>query len=389
MKLLQRIIKINKIQIIGIVRGTEKDAYYFLQTKRKGSKIDFSSPEIANNIDDLFSKLNKAKPVILVIDGKAVITKKISEKLEVDIAWKRNLDLNSIYFTEIRQNDFTYLSICRRSTVDEYISLLKNNGLQLVDFYLGPLTAVFLYPVLNEEVVYANASVLEFKDDVLENITKGSLTSKEYQVAGQGLLNFHIPLYGAAIDYHVNFRELSKAVPIGFNLEEIIYKKGFELFGKIMLVFYFVTLLVSYVATGYYSSENINLNQQSIYSGQTIKQISELQEKKAQKLLLLNQASYLSKQFLNFYTYELVRSIPSTIEINKLEIFPLIQEVRENKKIEMHADIINCKGITASETVFNQWLNILKKMKWIKKFEIVSLEKDKKNFQHFELKIAI
>ena len=51
--------------------------------------------------------------------------------------------------------------------------------------------------------------------------------------------------------------------------------------------------------------------------------------------------------------------------------------------------MIAVKGETFEGLSFNNWLESLKKITWIKKFEIMSLKKDKKNKSQFEIKITL
>lgn len=389
MSLLLKLVKIKKVQVLGVFKTPEEDTYYLLQVKKKHGKIDFALPLIVNNFDQLISKLDRTVPTVLVIDGKGVLNKKIDYKEETDNSWKKSLDPKAIYYTEITASKFSFISFCRRKLIDDQIELLQKKDVQIIDFYLGPLPAIFLHPVIKEEKIYSNHTLLQFNENMIYELKKDTLTEKDYMFDNQTLSKYHLPLYGAALDFFLRLPEIKKTKPESFNEEEIIYKKGFLMLGKAMLIFYLSTLLISYFLTGHFSSKNLELSQKNIFSSQTVKHIQELQEKKEQKLLLLAKTGQLSKHFLNFYTYKLAKSIPSTIEMNVLQIFPVEQEIRSSKKVDIRHNVIICNGITASETAFNKWLNSLKEFKWIEKFEIISLKKDKKNIQHFELKIIV
>jgi Tfp pilus assembly protein PilN len=65
------------------------------------------------------------------------------------------------------------------------------------------------------------------------------------------------------------------------------------------------------------------------------------------------------------------------------------KEIKPTEKVTITSNIISIKGFTASGSSLDNWLSALKVMKWIKKFEIVSIKKDKKNIQQFELKIFL
>ncbi|MCY1460736.1 hypothetical protein D9M71_783200 [compost metagenome] len=75
--------------------------------------------------------------------------------------------------------------------------------------------------------------------------------------------------------------------------------------------------------------------------------------------------------------------------MTELNIAPLKEEYKENKKVLFDSGTIILKGETFQESSFNSWLENLKKMEWLQRFEIVSLKKDKKNKSVFEIKIIL
>ena len=54
-------------------------------------------------------------------------------------------------------------------------------------------------------------------------------------------------------------------------------------------------------------------------------------------------------------------------------------KIKENKKISFEAKSITIKGEMFNESSFNNWMERVKKMNWLRNFEIISFKKDKKN----------
>ena len=84
-----------------------------------------------------------------------------------------------------------------------------------------------------------------------------------------------------------------------------------------------------------------------------------------------------------------MKSVPSDLSLNEVNIIPANKEVKANKKMLFESKTIVVKGETFNESSFNNWMEGLKKMDWIEHFEIISLKKDKKNKSQFEIKITI
>lgn len=390
LKFLSKIIKFNNLLVLGVYKTDDGDMYYSLVIKKKGNTLNIVSSSVYSDLEALVKAIDLNLPVLVLIDGKGILNKKIDINNEIDITWKKNLDFNTIYYTDYKASNATYLSFSRKKTVDEIITNLQKKGLQLIDFYLGPLPSVLLFPTIKESILHSNDTLLKFEQHVLFEITKqtDSLV-KNYTLGDKQISQYHLPLYGAVIHFFLKQKDISKNESVNINTEEIIYKKSFNYFGVGMLVAFFMSLLMSYFLIQYYSAQNIDLNQQNVFSNQTYQQIIKLEAQKEQKMKILNETGQLSKNFLSFYVYKLSASVSPAVQINNLNVFPLSKEIKENEKVSITSNYIFIKGSTKSESSFDDWLSKLKEMKWIRKFEIVSLKKDKKNVQQFEIKILL
>lgn len=385
-KILSKIIKIKRLLVLGVNRTNENDIYYSLQVKKSNSSLGIIEAKEYDNSDDLIAGINPAIPIILVVDGKGILNKKIDSENEYDIAWKKNIDFNNLYFTSINCGHFEFFSLGRKEVIDDIISRLIQKKAKIIDFYIGPLTMSLLHPALQKDIIWSNGYVFEFSGKQLIDIKRDQFSEEVYTFNNIQLSSRYLPLYGAAVDFYVEQDILSKNRPIKLNSEEYIYEKSFNLFGAAILVLFFCSLLASYILIQYYSQENIKLNQENIFSNQAYQHIIELEKQRDEKITILNRTRQSSKKFLSFYAFEIAKYIPYGINVSEISVFP-VEKIKSNQKISADSDYIFIKGFTLSESSFNSWIKILKAQGWIKKFEIISLKKDKKNTQHFEIKL--
>jgi len=387
---LSKIIKFNNLLLLGIYRTDDDLSFYTLVVKKKGNTLTIISSAMYDDLESLLKDPNAKLPVILLMDGKGVLNKKIDFKNDADIAWKKNVDFNSIYFTEYKTPDAGFMSFSRKKNIDDIILQMQQSKLQIVDFYLGPLLSSLLQKTLAREEIVSRDTVLLFTNGSLSEIKKqSSAIVQNYTFAESTLSQHHLPLYGAALHFFLKPVQVSKNESESISTENIIYQKSFNYFGVGMLGMFFIALLTSYMLIQYYLGENAKLNEQNLFSNQTYEYIVNLEKQKEQKLEILNKTGQLSKNFLSFYVYALSKSSPSSISLTNLEIFPVPKEIKPTEKVNIIPNLIMIKGFTASGPSLDGWLTELKKMKWIKKFEIVSIKKDKKNIQQFELKILL
>lgn len=388
---LSKIIKINSINVVGINKTDANEIFHVLTVKKKGNKISILSKRNFETFDKLKSKIDPKLPILLVVDGKGVLNKEINYNIEADVSWRKNIDFNSIYFTSYKVENIDYISFCRKSSIDNIIESFKQNNLQLIDIYVGSFLSALLQSSIEESNIISGDLELEFEEEKLIGFSKRNdfLAKKGYKIGEEEINSKELPLYGAMVHFFVKSDSVSKTHDTSLNTEEVIYKKAFNFLGVLMLVVFFTSLLLSYILIQYYGAKNNELNLQNVFSNQSYQKIINLEKQKEEKLNIIKQSGTFSNKYLSFYAYEISKSVPKAISLNELIIFPAGKEIKAEKIIHFESNTIRIKGMTFNEDELNQWLNDIKKKEWIKKFEIVSLKKDKNNNTMFEIKIEI
>lgn len=388
---LSKFIKINDLNVVGVIKKEDYEIYHLLTIKKKANKISMVSKQTFENFEALTKTADKKLPLLIVVEGKGVLNKEIDFENETDVNWQKNIDYNAIYYTDIKGSKSNFISFCRKNIVEETISKFQKNGFQVIDVYIGSFLTALLNNVLKKEILFSTDLKLEFENEKLIHFSKQNEEIKEvnYQIGEETISNTFLPLYGAIIHFFVKQKEVSKTINANLNNEELIYKKAFNILGITILCGFLGSLLISYFLIQYFGTKNSELNLQTVYSNQSYQLILDLEAQKEKKLSLLKESGVLSSKFLSFYGYEIIRTIPGGVSLNELNIIPLKEEYKENKKAVFNNGIIIIKGETFQEPAFNVWLENLKKMNWLQRFEIISLKKDKKNKSIFEIKIIL
>lgn len=388
---LSKFIKINDLNVVGVIKKEDYDIYNLLTIKKKANKISIVAKQTFETLEELSQSADKKLPLLIVVEGKGVLNKEIDFNNEADITWQRNIDYNAIYFTDLKGLKSNFISFCRKNIVEETISKFQKKGFQVIDVYIGSFLSALLNNVLKKEVLFSSDLRLEFENEKLLGFSKQTEEIKtiNYQIGEESVSNTFLPLYGAIIHFFVKPKEVSKTTNPTLSSEELIYKKAFGFFGVVILAGFLTSLLISYFLIQYYGTKNSELNLQTVYSNQSYQLILDLEAQKEKKLNILKESGVLSSKFLSYYGYEIIKSIPSNVSLNELNIIPLKEEYKENKKAFFETKTIIIKGETFQEGSFNNWLEDLKKMKWLQRFEIISLKKDKKNKSIFEIKITL
>ncbi|WP_343696895.1 hypothetical protein [Flavobacterium sp.] len=388
---LSKFIKINDLNVVGVIKKEDYEIYNLLTIKKKANKISIGAKLTFENFESLTKTIDKKLPVLIVVDGKGVLNKEIDFENETDLNWQKNIDYNAIYYTDIKGLKSNFISFCRKNIIEESISSFQKNGFQVIDVYVGSFLSALLNSALKKDVLFSSDLKLEFQDEKLISFSKQNenVQSVNYQIGEDTVSSSFLPLYGSVVHFFIKQKEVSKTVNPSLNSEELVYKKAFNILGLVMLCGFLGSLLISYFLIQYYGTKNSELNLQTVYSNQSYQLILNLEAQKEKKLNLLKESGVLSSKFLSFYSYEIIKTIPGNISLNELNVIPLKEEYKENKKALFNNGIIIIKGETFEESSFNNWLENLKKMDWLKNFEIISLKKDKKNKSIFEIKIIL
>lgn len=384
---LSKIFSINEVQIVGVYQDTNIERYTVLTLKKQKGKLDLLTTISTDNKEDLISKIDLKKPVVIVLDGKGVLNKKIAFDNEDDLNWQKNIDYNSIYYTTYKTEKVSFVSFCRKNILDEWVDFFQKKAIQILDFYIGTFVCSLVNRQLSRSNLIANTTELIFEEDELVNYVKQNEVESNYLLENLSFNSYSLPLYAVGVQFFITDERISKSEFNTNTNEEQIYKKAFNVFGLIMLIGFFVLLLMSYFGIQYYYSENAELNMKNVYSNKAYQQIVNLEIQKQDKETIIKDVGLLSNKYLSFYAYNLFQSIPNQILLNEIAISPIEKEFKNNEKIAIAAGKIEIKGITVDENVFNQWLKNIKKFDWIQKFEIESLKKDKKNNTQFSIYI--
>ena len=92
--ILSKIFKINSIQVVGIFQDTDNEKYTLLTFKKTKGKLDIQENKTFSTTVALFENIDLKLPIIVAIDGKGVLNKKIDDTNDIDLAWQKNIDFN-------------------------------------------------------------------------------------------------------------------------------------------------------------------------------------------------------------------------------------------------------------------------------------------------------
>lgn len=389
-KFLSKIVTHSSIQVIGINLEEDVISYALILIQKKKFNISILKKETFLNFEELTLILDTKIPIILNIDGKGILNKKIDFDNEQDVNWYKNIKLETLHYTSSKIENVTFLSFTRKNLIDEWVAKFSILQFQVLDVYTGSFICSLLAKNIDKTSITTTQLIIHFEENNLVNFTRNeNKEKKSYKIGDDILESNYLQLYASVIHFFIPIESIEKSNADVLNVEEYTFQKAFNYLGIFMLGFYLILLLISYFGINHFSTKNAELNYRNVYSNQVFKKLDDLEKQKNNKLKILSETGLTSNNFLTFYAYEINKNTLSGIQLSELKVNPLEAEMKMGKKVLLLNKAILISGQAQNEVVFNNWIENLKKMKWIKKFEISSIEINKKNWMQFQIKILI
>ena len=200
--ILSKIFKINSIQVVGIFQDANYEKYTLLTFQKEKSKLNIVENKTFTSKELLLENINLKLPVILSIDGKGVLNKRIDEKNEMDVSWKKNIDFNSIFYTSYTNKNYTFMSFCRKDVVEEWLAVFRASKVEVIDTYIGSFLAILLAENLNTNIITSGNLAFELENNDLLMLSSVSIITNSGVILF--LIKECIPRFNPQIEFNLN-----------------------------------------------------------------------------------------------------------------------------------------------------------------------------------------
>ncbi|MDO6758573.1 hypothetical protein Q4566_00055 [Tamlana sp. 2_MG-2023] len=379
----------KRYTIIGVIMG-DIPVYEVLVLEKESDRIAVIESFTTKRFDEIRDRVEVSIPVLLNFSGKGIINKKVASEGNYlkEVLFSASPD--DFYIYELQQLKFKYISIARKSALDFYFNQFENEKYILIDYSIGPFSAVLIKDILNKGAFYSGECHLIFEGDNLKEFQISQLPSCYYSIDKEKLSNSQVPLFSTLLNHlypsdsiSYNFEFLS------FNKQELLLKKIFDKAVVFLGLFFLSALLSSYLLLSYFNNQYIDFESQLYNLNHTYSQVKKLEEEKRSKVLVLQESGVLKENFTSYYIQEIVSSTPREIVLNSLKVNPNNKKIKNFEKIIFESNSIFIEGSSISSLPLNMWVKKLKLKKWIAKIQILNYSNTNKNGAVFSLKINI
>jgi Tfp pilus assembly protein PilN len=373
----------NTFEINAIVLQTEKS---LLNSIKKVSGI--------HTIEELATIIDFKSPVVLIINGKGIVHRKINTT--INETYTPTALLNKV-LPNANDNDFyiqqqpidsanTIVSVVRAEIINEIIDQLRQkNIINIVSCLLGPFCVNNLLPLINSNIIqnsylcFANYKLLIHENQLIDIKVNEEFSSDNIAMVGEDLaVKLVIPFAGAFSYFTHVEKGIFNAPKIELIKEDFKQRQRFNKIALTTLVLSFFILFVNYFAFTAYWTEANKLSTQLILNQTVVSKYDTLKKEYERKKEFLEQNGLLENAKTSYYSDKLAATLPSSIKWTDLSIHPLKKKKTDAETTALFFDnkTIRINGKCQRSTDLNKWMKDIKKNSWVADLQLLNYTQD-------------
>lgn len=390
-------------QAVGIeieISNENEYVYRLILLKREKNNILIEQKkEHISNISEIKDLIPKDQLVSISITGRGILLKKIeriNNNTQIIKQVFPNAKPDNFYIQQYPiGEDHVIVGITRKELVDDLLQQLEEKSIHPVEVTLGPMGMSNLIHLLdtNETSLklgkhifsLINHSVTDYT--FLENESPSTI-----QIANENISTDLLPAFSVAFNQFIPQSVTDHSIPkINIAYKEWKAKQQFKVVGISAMLFFFTILLINYFAFDYLNKTNNELQISTFQYRDQLKQIKMLQKEVEQKHTFLSQAGWLEPSRASFYIDQLAASIPRSIKLEALNVYPVKKKKEGLEEIlSFNSKDIILNGICNASGELNDWIKELNNMPWVKKVTVESYNQQPGNRSaNFRIMISI
>ena len=372
------------------IKDTDEYSFSILNLSEKKKKLEIKHSFEEQNSEGLKKIIKKDSAINLIINGKGIITKKISFNPADDDALLISKCLPGanaadFYFQKYMVSEsVAYISVIRKQSLDGILKFFRASKILVVSVSLGPFSVETIFSLLNlnqylEQQLQAGPfelNILSGKIDGVKLLDKNA--ERSLQMNGLEIKATLVFVFVAAMGFYIpNEIKIQDAVFVS-NQEE---HKELKLHNRMMQWFMAALVIICFSSFGfykYYRSEfktyyaKVQVNQEKLTRYENLKE--EITEKKE----LLSKNGLLQSSKISYYSDQIASGLQPDVKLTHMEFSPIKKISKEGKdELFFQGEKLLISGHCSQSFDFNEWVKTLQKFKWVKTVSILNYMQDR------------
>jgi len=384
----------NRFYAVEQTQLNGNNQYYGIILKKTKKELDIESNFNTQTIEELKTRIPKNKPIVLVINTDSILTKQVTSKNNdslklVHVAFP-NIKVEDFYYEVLTQDENHFVSICRKSYVNELLDNYTSNNLTVLDFTLGNLISSSISNFIeSDKIQSSNASISITEGSIIDIKTEVISSEATYKINGLDITNNQLLSFAAALNFVIKSQNLQSSFDdTKKKLSDTFKQKQFaNQFLKTSLLSLFIILLVNFLFFNHYYNKVNSLRETALLLEASKTKMISLNEKVQRTEKMAKDILKTSSSKSSFYVNTLINNLPESILLQELNYQPLLKKIKEDKVIESDKNTILITGQTNKSILFSQWVSKLEASNWVSSVDILNFEDLSKSSSTFTVKI--
>lgn len=340
--------------------------------------------------ESVLENLPKSIPLFLTFNGKGVLVKKVpvsTGKVSTieDVLPESNP--NDFYHSIDNFNDFSTISIARKSLIDEIINSFRARGFKVLNVSIGFKPVMLILQHLNQNTGAIKSSTYQLEIQKSE-ITDFEIVSpeadkpvgQEFIFSEQYIADSRTIALGTAVALLTDQIEVAP----GFKNETILNERSnfksyllFKFFGWALLIGLLGLLLINFFVFNYYAPKNNEQETAQRYTRGNAAIEEKLRQKVRQKEKFLEHTGWLNQYKTSYFADRIASLLPADIVLTSMQVNPLNKGGNTVKGVSFRMNTIEISGDCASTSYLTQFMNNLKSIPGVKKASVINYSYNK------------
>ncbi|MDF2456913.1 MAG: hypothetical protein K0R51_2906 [Cytophagaceae bacterium] len=390
-RLKQRLVSFDKVAGVEILllQDGSMDIRLIVLAKVKNKIQVQQALEDLKSIDQLKAYITPDMPIALVINGRGILNKKVSESFDRSNSvqlFLPNAKPVDFYQQVYQAQPHCWVSIVRRNTALDIMNEFQQHELSVVSFSTGALGVLPILALIAEDVkegkvrfsehtlTISNEQFIDYTFDFARSETK-VFTIDEDKVSEQ-LLNSYSAALGCLLQLTVSEFDIQE---VHTSKEEFEYQKLFKLLAIGLGIFFTSILLLNFVLFSLFSQKNNELLLSESQSRGLLQKMGTLENEVKEKNSFLSEAGWLSSLKSSFYADRIAVTIPASVKLTELTVNPINdRKTKELRKTVFESGLVKIAGSSNRPTDLNEWIDKIKAIPSVKKARLLNYTYDQK-----------
>lgn len=382
------------IQKIGNPR---KLILIFIESTEEG--LSFSGARIVSNksvvvsqfdsLEELLKKFGKELPYHIHINGIGILTRAVENISNYKEQLIVNGDKDDFYFTSYELKSRLITSFFRKTLIQKVVEELEHFNAFILNISCGIIPCIM--QIKEQGKIYYDYTIT-IKDGNLESFQR---IEKQNHTT---IFESQFKTYSEAIADSIvrNLKEPDEQLSFGYTSEErekqlrkFIDYNRFKISGITLVFSILFILIANYFYVNSLNQDVADLEVELALNNENLSLLGRLEQEKVRKEQLILTSGINSKSFLSYYIDEIGKTVPPSIKLSEMYIFPLKERLKQKRKVEIDQESIEIRGFTNSSTILDDWMEKMNRFDWIERVELLNYSKLGEIQAEFKLYIKI